>query len=93
MGRAIMARDRRCISATAPAPYRIVVQGCLDVELSAWLNGMEILADSESQTTTLTGVLQDQSALQGVLDSLHNMRIMLIRVERLDGSIDAPDQP
>jgi hypothetical protein len=88
-----MARQRRRISATTPAPYRIEVQGCLDLEFSAWLGGMEIVADSDSQTTTLTGVLPDQTALQGVLESLHNLQIALIRVERLDSSLDAPDRP
>jgi hypothetical protein len=88
-----MPGHRRRISAAAPAPYRIVVQGCLDVELSDWLNSMEIVADPKSQTTTLTGVLQDQAALQGVLDSLYAMQIILIRVERLDGSVEAQDRP
>jgi hypothetical protein len=84
-----MARRQERNSVAASARYRIVVQGHLDDALSDWFGGLEIVADPENQATTLTGPLEDQAALRGVLGSLHDMQATILRVERLD----APDGP
>ena len=61
--------------------YEIRVRGHLEADLSEWLGGMAIanLADGEA---LLSGVLPDQSALQGVLAQLHRLGLELLSVNR-----------
>jgi len=67
----------------SPAIYRIRVQGALDIKWSANLAGMQI-TKSESEETLLVGKLEDQSALNGVLDKLHNLNLPVLNVECLE---------
>jgi hypothetical protein len=66
--------------------YRIVVEGSIDPLWFACLGGLEI---SEKQrpgrpaVTQLKGMLADQSALHGVLDTLFMLGLRLVFVERL----------
>ena len=66
--------------------YRILIRGTLDADWAARLGGMTVsatrLADG-TPTTTLIGDLADQSALVGVLNTLHDLGIPLIKVERV----------
>jgi hypothetical protein len=68
------------------ADYRIVVEGALD---PVWLERLGGLAITEQQqsgqpfVTQLEGRLVDQSALQGVLDTLFMLGLRLIKVECL----------
>ena len=67
--------------------YRIRVEGHLDASWSDRLGGMAIdssSGDNGSRITTLTGSLQDQSALSGVLNALADLQLSLISVRRLD---------
>lgn len=69
-----------------PARYRIVVQGRIDESWSDRLAGMHITAGepgkSES-TTCLVGNLRDQAQLSGVLNSLYDLHLAILLVERL----------
>jgi hypothetical protein len=63
--------------------YRILVEGSIDPNWSDCLGGLAISVDkgsSQRLVTELCGPLKDQSALQGVLDTLFmlNMRILLV---------------
>ena len=70
-----------------PATYRISVQGNLPKSWSVRLGGMTITLTSEMDqppVTTLTGSLQDQAALLGVLTTLYDLlRLPLLSVEYL----------
>lgn len=67
-----------------PAYYEIVVQGMLDMNWSQRMSGMAITVTGGkglNPTTTLRGDLVDQSALLGVLNTLHDLQYDLLRVE------------
>lgn len=69
-----------------PCRYRIFIRGTLDASWSDRLGGMTVscdrLADSGPETT-LIGELADQSALVGVLNTLHDLGLPLVSVERI----------
>jgi hypothetical protein len=66
-----------------PATYQIKVLGHLDASWSEWAGGMTIMLESGDDgppTTTLTGVVADQAALQGLLRRLYSLGLPLISV-------------
>ena len=70
-----------------PVTYRIRVQGHLDESRSDWLGGMTItpfIITDNPPVTVLTGLLIDQAALSGVLNTLYDMRMPLLSAEILD---------
>jgi hypothetical protein len=72
------------INLDQPATYQIKVQGRLDENLSDWVEGMTITVEREddgSPITTLSGVLFDQAALQGLLRRLYTLGLPLIEVQ------------
>lgn len=66
--------------------YRILIRGTLNASWSDRLGGMTIsvarLADG-TPATTLIGELSDQSALVGVVNTLHDLGLPLVSVERV----------
>jgi hypothetical protein len=68
----------------ARGSYRILIRGTLHPDWSDRLGGMTItatrLADGAA-ATTLLGELADQSALVGVLNTLHDLGLSLVSVE------------
>ena len=67
-----------------PAMYQIRILGNLDKNWSDYCGGMKIEQVSDpnvSAMTILTGRLPDQSALIGVLNSLHDMGCPILSVE------------
>jgi hypothetical protein len=76
------------ISVDQPAVYTIKVLGKLSQDWSERLSGMTILSYNTvlkdgMDVTTLTGKLQDQTELAGVLSTLYNLRLPLLAVEFL----------
>ena len=69
-----------------PCRYRILIRGTVDASWSDRLGGMTIsatrLADGTA-ATTLIGALADQSALVGVVNTLHDLGLSLVSVERV----------
>jgi hypothetical protein len=66
------------------ATYKIKVQGKLNKNWSESLGGMTINTEliSEKQfVTTLTGLIQDQAALSGILNTLYEMHLPVISVK------------
>jgi hypothetical protein len=66
-----------------PATYQIKVPGHLDESWSEWAGGMTITVengDDGPPTTTLTGVVADQAALQSLLRRLYSLGLPLISV-------------
>jgi hypothetical protein len=69
--------------------YRIIVEGVLDPMWLECLGGLEITQQrqpGQPVVTRLEGRLVDQSALQGVLDTLFMLGVRLITVERLQSA-------
>jgi hypothetical protein len=62
--------------------YWIRVRGCLDASWSEWFDGLVITADCESNETVISGEVQDQAALHGLLNKVRNLGLPLIRVTR-----------
>jgi hypothetical protein len=72
--------------ASQTATYRILVQGVIDPVWLECLGGLEIAEQRQPGkpvVTELTGRLADQSALQGVLDTLFMLQVCLLSVEYL----------
>ncbi len=72
--------------ASQAADYRIIVEGVLDPVWFECLGGLEITEQrqpGQPVVTRLEGRLEDQSALQGVLDTLFMIGMRLIIVECL----------
>jgi hypothetical protein len=66
-----------------PATYQIKVPGHLNASWSDWAGGMTITlecSDDGPPTTTLTGVVADQAALQSLLRRLYSLGLPLISV-------------
>ena len=79
-----MGRYRPGASLFEPAMYRICILGTLDKKWSDYYGGMTIenVSDPERYAMTLlTGRLADQSALIGVLNSLHDIGCPILAVE------------
>ncbi len=68
-----------------PATYKIRVQGALDASWSDRVGGMTIVVSSKPDTppvTTLTGVIANQDELERVLNTLYDLGLPLMSVER-----------
>lgn len=69
------------------ATYEIYIQGYLDERWSDRLGGLVIQVTSQPdqpRVTRLSGELQDQAALVGVLNTLYDLGLLLLSVECLE---------
>ena len=77
--------------------YRIVVQGRIDESWSEWLGGMSLrhARDAAGEpVTTLTGLVEDQSALRGLLARIWNLNLSVVEVRRIaPPRLDDPGPP
>ena len=67
-----------------PATYRIEVEGHLDESWSDRLAGMRITSRKRADQTSmtiLTGRLRDQAELSGVLNSLYDLHLPILKAE------------
>jgi hypothetical protein len=73
------------LSSCEPARYVIHVQGVVAARWSDRLGGMELtqVTDCGVVFTILSGILVDQAALLGVLNSLYNLGLPLLSVQCL----------
>ncbi len=72
-----------------PAKYRITVQGLISERFSESFAGMIMTTGLDANTTPitiLTGRVQDQAELAGVLNSLYETHVPIISVENLSKS-------
>jgi hypothetical protein len=82
-----MKQDKQKLTLDQPATYQIKVPGHLDERWSKWAGGMTITVeggDDGPSTTTLTGKIADQAALQGLLRRLYSLGLPLISVNWLE---------
>jgi hypothetical protein len=78
--------NRDQVSFDSPAFYQIRVQGRVEKSWSDRLEGMVInqfSLDGEPPITVLEGMLNDQSALAGVLNTLYELHLPVLSVECL----------
>jgi hypothetical protein len=71
--------------------YHITVNEHLDDSWSAWFDGMTITHEPDG-TSTLVGVVRDQSALYGLIDKARDLGLTLIAVRRSNPT-DLADEP
>jgi hypothetical protein len=79
----MMKEVKQKLTLDQPATYQIKVPGHLDESWSDWAGGMTITVESGDDgppITTLTGVVADQAALQGLLRRLYSLGLPLISV-------------
>lgn len=68
------------------AKYKIVVQGTVPESWADRLAGMEVVASKKSdaqQRSILKGVLRDQAALNGVLETLYKLHLTIVSVKQV----------
>jgi hypothetical protein len=74
------ATDRR----STVVAYRIRVTGRLDEHWSSWFDEFVVCADDDG-STSLTGPVDDQAALHGLLARVRDLGLELISVNRVAG--------
>jgi hypothetical protein len=76
--------QRERIALDEPAVYCIQVQGLISQHWLGYFDDMEMTVEGEDGTaiTTLTGQVVDQAALQGMLQKMYTLGLVLVRVER-----------
>ena len=82
-----MGKNRQSVSLLEPAVYQIRIQGILDKNRSDYYGGLTIEHEGDPKQyviTILMGRLADQSALIGVLNSLHDIGYPILSVEYLE---------
>ena len=67
--------------------YEIRLKGHLDTRWATWFDGLTLTTCSDG-TTTIHGLVVDQSALHGLLQKVRDLGLPLISVTRVE-----PDQP
>ncbi len=70
--------------------YEIRLKGHLDSRWAAWFGGLSLSNQSDG-TTTLSGVMEDQAALHGLLHKVRDTGLPLVSVTQTNpGPSDAP---
>jgi hypothetical protein len=85
-----MKKYRPSSSMLEPATYRVGILGTLDKKWSDYCGGMTIEHDiilDQYPVTILTGLLKDQSALVGVINTLYGMGCPIIAVECIENGV------
>lgn len=79
-----MEQHSQRIALDEPAVYQIQVQGVISQHWLNYFDEMEIWVEGEDGTaiTTLFGRIVDQAALQGMLQKIYTLGLVLINVER-----------
>ncbi len=66
-----------------PGHFRTVVDGWVDPEMSARVAGLQIQSatrDDDAPTSILSGEIEDQAQLIGVLTALHDLNLPIVEV-------------
>ena len=63
--------------------YRIELEGILDKRWINWYQSM-IINHLETGVTVVSGPIQDQSALHGILNRIRDMNLTILKVERTE---------
>ena len=76
---------------SAPMGYELRIEGHLDQHWSSWFGGLALNLEGNG-TTTLRGVVADQSELHGLLAKLRDLGVTLISVTPIDADPPALDR-
>lgn len=68
-----------------PSVYQIKVKGILDTEWSGWFEGVSFSSQPDDETM-ITGQVEDQSALHGLLSRIAGLGLPLLSVIRIEDS-------
>ncbi len=71
--------------APGPERYAIRVEECLEPCWSEWLGGLAVTA-APGGGTLLSGPVEDQAALHGLLARIRDLNLTLVSVTRIEGS-------
>lgn len=81
-----------------PTVYQIRVKGHLDETLRSWFDGFDV-TNQEDGDALLTGHIQDQAALHGILNRISNLGLTLVSINSIpeeepeDKPADDHEQP
>ncbi len=81
-----MRSSSRASRVDGPRAYEVTVQGWVSSRWEDWLDGMACSregGDDALAVTVLSGRLADQSALLGLLQSLHNLGFPILAVRAI----------
>jgi hypothetical protein len=68
---------------TKPSQYILRIKNHLDSHWEEWFDGMTITKMANGETL-LSGVVEDQSALHGLLEKVRSLNLTLISVQKVD---------
>jgi len=68
---------------TGRALYQITVEGYLDKQWIHEMTGMSVSYSSNNKISTLTGKVEDQSALNGLINTLYNQRVTVVSIIKI----------
>ena len=69
--------------------YYIKIRGHLDLKWQDWFDGITIKYPSNDETI-LMGMVEDQSALHGILVKIQNLGLTLLSVNRVEKGKEHP---
>ena len=72
--------------------YQIRIQGHIDTGWAKWFDELTITHEADG-TSLLSGQIDDQAALHGVLVKIRDLGLPLIAVQRLDSPADSGASP
>ena len=67
--------------------YQIRVKGLLDGAWANYFDGLTMTAEEHRSglaTTLISGLIEDQAALHGILERIRDLNLQLLMVQRLD---------
>ena len=81
-----MNQQKQKITLEQPSAYIVQVQGVINETWLDYFDELEMTVEGDDgwATTTLTGTIRDQSALQGLLQKLYNLGLVLLKAERIN---------
>jgi hypothetical protein len=79
--------DRRTPTPDRPEAgrYEIRLTGRLDAHWAAWFDGLSVSHDGDG-TSVISGPIEDQAALHGVLQRVRDLGLPLLSVTRIETS-------
>jgi len=77
---------------TIPLIYQIKVKGHLDLRWSEWFDGLTISHEPNGETL-LTGPVEDQPALFGLLLKIRDLNLTLLSLNRIEPDSAETNQP
>lgn len=68
---------------TEPSIYQLTVEGKIDKKRVKEMTGMMVSELDNNRLVTITGQVQDQSALNGLINTLYNMHLSVISIIKI----------